>query len=283
LQANTLRRRPLLQPASVQESGRPTSAMRKSPQPLPWLDADEPFPSVQTAWAAGDPAPGLLAAGRALDVPTLKEAYALGIFPWFGAGQPILWWSPDPRMVLRTDDFRLHRSLRKTLQRFTASAGHEIRFDTAFPEVIHACATTPRDGQPGTWIVPDMVKAYTALHRAGHAHSVETWVHGELVGGLYCVNLGGTVFGESMFARQTDASKIALAALVAFCRESNMPMIDCQQNTPHLASFGAAEMPRAEFVAAVATNMAQTPPRWEFDALYWNQILKAETPSEFTK
>jgi leucyl/phenylalanyl-tRNA--protein transferase len=256
--------------------------MRKSPHPLPWLDADEPFPPVETAWAAGDPAPGLLAAGRALDVSTLRQAYAKGIFPWFGAGQPILWWSPDPRMVLRTDHFKLHRSLRKTLLRFVASDGHEIRFDTAFPQVINSCATTPRDGQPGTWIVPDMVKAYTALHRAGDAHSVETWIHGELVGGLYCVNLGGMVFGESMFSHQTDASKIALAALVAFCRAAEMPMIDCQQNTRHLASFGAAEMPRAEFVSAVATNMLQTAPRWEFDALYWNQILKAKTQNGLT-
>ncbi|OOG39945.1 leucyl/phenylalanyl-tRNA--protein transferase [Polaromonas sp. A23] len=256
--------------------------MRKSPHPLPWLDADEPFPPVEAAWAAGDPAPGLLAAGRSLGVSTLRQAYAMGIFPWFGAGQPILWWSPDPRMVLRTDHFRLHRSLRKTLLRFVAAPGHEIRFDTAFPQVIHACATTLRDGQPGTWIVPDMVKAYTALHCAGDAHSVETWIHGELVGGLYCVNLGGMVFGESMFARQTDASKIALAALVAFCRAKEMPMVDCQQNTGHLASFGATEMPRAEFVSAVATNMTQTAPRWEFDALYWNQILKAKTQNELT-
>ncbi|WP_397410358.1 leucyl/phenylalanyl-tRNA--protein transferase [Polaromonas sp.] len=256
--------------------------MRKSPHPLPWLDADEAFPPVETAWGEGDPAPGLLAAGRSLDVASLKQAYALGIFPWFGVGQPILWWSPDPRMVLRTDNFKLHRSLRKSLLRFIGAAGHEIRFDTAFAQVIHACASTPRDGQPGTWIVPDMVKAYTALHRAGHAHSVETWANGRLVGGLYCVNLGSMVFGESMFAHQTDASKMALAALVAFCRAKGLPMIDCQQNTRHLASLGAAEISRAELVAQVATLATQASPRWEFDALYWQQLLTARPQNDLT-
>ena len=256
--------------------------MRKSPHPLPWLDADEPFPPVETAWTEGDLAPGLLAAGRSLDVASLRLAYAQGIFPWFGLGQPILWWSPNPRMVLQTQHFRLHRSLRKSLLRFINAPGHAVRFDTAFEAVIHACAGTPRDGQAGTWIVPDMVKAYAALHHAGNAHSVETWVNGELAGGLYCVNLGGMVFGESMFAHRTDASKIALAALVAFCRAKGLPLIDCQQNTRHLASLGAAEIPRAEFVAHVATNVRQTSPRWEFDTLYWNQILAAKTQSDLT-
>ena len=251
--------------------------MRKSPHPLPWLAAGEPFPPVATAWSGNDPAPGLLAAGLALDVSTLLQAYSLGIFPWFGAGQPILWWSPDPRMVLRTQHFKIHRSLRKSLLRFNGAARHEIRFDTAFAEVIHACATTPRAGQPGTWIVPDMVLAYNALHQAGHAHSVETWVDDELVGGLYCVNLGGMVFGESMFALQTDASKTALAALVAFCRAQDIAMIDCQQNTRHLAFLGAAEIPRAEFVVHVGNSAAETSPEWQFDPLYWSQILTAET------
>ena len=251
--------------------------MRKTPHPLPWLAADEAFPPLETAWGDKDPAPGLLAAGRTLDICSLLQAYALGVFPWFSAGQPILWWSPDPRMVLRTQDFKLHHSLRKSLQRFIAAPGHEIRFDSAFAEVIQACATTPRAGQPGTWIVPDMVQAYTALHRAGHAHSVETWIDGQLVGGLYCVNLGRMVFGESMFAHRSDASKTALAALVAFCRAQDIRMIDCQQNTAHLASLGAAEMPRSAFVAEVATLAAETRPQWRFDPLYWNQLLKAKT------
>ena len=260
----------------------PSLTVRKSTPPLPWLDADDAFPSIETAWAEGDPAPGLLAAGRTLNVSTLRQAYGLGIFPWFGAGQPILWWSPNPRMVLRTQAFRLHRSLRKSLLRFINTPGHEIRFDTAFLEVIHACASTPRDGQPGTWIVPDMVRAYAALHSAGSAHSVETWIDDKLVGGLYCVNLGGMVFGESMFAHRTDASKIALAALVAFCRAKGVAMIDCQQNTRHLASLGAVEIPRADFVAHVSNAAGAASPEWQFESLYWNQLLTASTQNDLT-
>lgn len=247
--------------------------MGKLPRPVPWLAAGESFPPLEEAWSHYDPAPGLLAAGAALDVPTLVQAYSRGIFPWFSLGQPPLWWSPDPRMVLQTRHFRLHRSLRKTLARFQAQAGCEIRFDSVFEQVINACASKPREGQPGTWIVPDMVQAYTSLHRAGHAHSVETWVDGELAGGLYCVNLGRMVFGESMFAHQTDASKIALAALVAFCRAHGMAMIDCQQNTRHLASLGAGEISRVEFVSHLAANVNKTVPLWEFKPVYWNQLL----------
>jgi leucyl/phenylalanyl-tRNA--protein transferase len=251
--------------------------MSKSPRPLPRLAANEAFPPVENAWTDSDPAPGLLAAGRSLTVPTLLEAYSQGIFPWFGVGQPILWWSPNPRMVLRTQDFKLHRSLRKSLLHFLDSPDHEVRFDTAFAEVIQACASAPRIEQAGTWIVPDMVDAYIALHRAGHAHSIETWAHGELVGGLYCVNLGGMVFGESMFSHQTDASKIALAALVAFCRAQDIDVIDCQQNTRHLASLGAKEIPRALFVSHVAQTATAVAPEWKFDDLYWKQMLTAKT------
>ena len=250
--------------------------MRKQPRPIPWLDAHEDFPALETAWAHCDPAPGLLAAGGVLDVPTLKNAYAHGIFPWFSAGQPILWWSPDPRMALHTADFRLYRSLRKTVSRFATDSSCAIRFNTVFEQVILACATQPRHGQAGTWIVPEMVHAYTELHRAGHAHSVETWQNGELVGGLYCVNLGRMVFGESMFAHRTDASKIALAALVAFCRAKGMAMIDCQQNTRHLASLGAHEIDRAKFVSHVADNTVKAAPDWQFKPVYWNQILTAD-------
>ena len=247
--------------------------MGKLPRPVLWLAAGESFPPVANAWGHQDPAPGLLAAGASLDVPTLVQAYSLGIFPWFSLGQPVLWWSPDPRMVLRTRSFRLHRSLRKSLIHFLSDPKCEIRFDSAFEQVIDACASKPRDGQPGTWIVPDMVQAYTALHRAGHAHSVETWAAGQLVGGLYCVNLGRMVFGESMFAHQADASKIALAALVAFCRAQRIPMIDCQQNTRHLASLGAAEISRSEFVSHLGQNVGKTAPVWQFQPLYWNEIL----------
>ena len=247
--------------------------------PLPWLAAGQSFPSLENAWGNADPAPGLLAAGETLDTATLVRAYSRGIFPWFSLGQPVLWWSPDPRMVLRTRDFRLHRSLRKSIVHFMNDAQCEIRFDCAFQRVVSACASKPRAGQSGTWIVSEMEQAYCELHRAGHAHSVETWVNGELAGGLYCVNLGRVVFGESMFAHQTDASKIALAALAAFCRSSDIAMIDCQQNTSHLASLGAAEISRAEFANHLSRNVVRTAPAWHFDSLYWHQILNSAMPT----
>jgi leucyl/phenylalanyl-tRNA---protein transferase len=240
---------------------------------LPWLEAGDTFPPVEMALGVDSDAAGLLAAGGALDVATLKAAYAQGIFPWYSTGQPILWWSPNPRMVLQVAHFKLHRSLRKTLAKFSYTPGCEIRIDHDFAAVIAACAQSPREGQGGTWIVPDMVAAYCQLHAAGHAHSVETWVDGQLVGGLYCTNVGGAVFGESMFSRASDASKIALSALVALCRAHGVVQIDCQQNTSHLASLGAQEMPREEFCAAVSVAAAQKPPVWRFEPQHWAQIL----------
>lgn len=244
---------------------------------LPWLKPGDPFPDPAQAWDERQPAPGLLAAGGALDVATLRRAYQAGIFPWFSEGQPILWWSTDPRMVLFTDEFRLHRSLRKTLARFVADPRCEIRFDCAFDRVIAACATTERAEQSGTWIVPAMVRAYQAFHRAGFAHSVETWIDGELVGGLYCVVIGRAVFGESMFTRVPDASKIALAALVAWCRQAGVAAVDCQQNTRHLASLGAREIPRRQFVEHVAREAAREPAAWRFEPVYWNSLLPHPT------
>jgi leucyl/phenylalanyl-tRNA---protein transferase len=239
------------------------------PQRLPWLAAGEDFPPVAQAWGPLDPAPGLLAAGSDLSVLTLKSAYAQGVFPWYSEGQPTLWWSPDPRMVLRVDDFELHRSLRKTLQKFLQTPGCEIRIDHDFAAVIAACASSPRAGQRGTWILPEMQAAYTRLHEAGCAHSVETWVDGALVGGLYCTALGAAVFGESMFARQTDASKIALCALVALCKAQGVALIDCQQNTAHLAGLGAREMPREAFCAHVRHATAQAPRTWRAKSVEW--------------
>ena len=244
---------------------------------LPWLDPGDPFPPASQACDTSQPAPGLLAAGGSLDVETLRRAYSGAVFPWFSDGQPILWWSTDPRMVLFTDEFRLHRSLRKTLTRFTHRPDCEIRIDSAFTEVINACAGSDRPGQSGTWIVPPMVRAYEDFQRAGFAHSVETWIDGKLAGGLYCVAIGHAVFGESMFTRVPDASKIALAALVAFCRAAGMAIIDCQQNTDHLASLGAREIDRAEFVGEVARNVGKRPPRWQFEPVYWRQLLPRET------
>lgn len=240
---------------------------------LPWLAPGEAFPPAAQAWGPGDPIPGLLAAGGALDVSTLRLAYAQGIFPWFSQDQPILWWSTDPRMVLRPENFRLQPSLRKSIRQGLRSGRLTIRIDTAFPAVIRACATLPRSGQAGTWIVPSMQDAYIALHAAGEAHSVETWWEDQLVGGLYCVNQGRMVFGESMFNHRTDASKIALAALVACARVWAIPAIDCQQNTRHLASLGAEEMPRTAFLELLKGACQWPAPRWEFDPLHWNELL----------
>lgn len=239
---------------------------------LPWLEAEQPFPPVTRAWGLSTPAPGLLAAGGALTVPTLRSAYSQGIFPWFSDGQPILWWSPDPRMVLTVAHFRLHPSFKKTLKKFRSSTHCEIRVNTDFRRVMEACASSPRDRQAGTWIVPDMVEAYVQLHRSGSAHSIETWVNGELVGGLYCVALGKAVFGESMFSWATDASKIALAALVCLCRRHGIAQIDCQQNTGHLASLGAQEMSRALFLERVASALTEPAPSWQFDAGDWDRL-----------
>lgn len=259
--------------AKVRDAQRMT---RHRPTPsLPWLAPGEAFPPVSQAWGEGDPIPGLLAAGGVLDTPTLCTAYAQGIFPWFGNDQPILWWSTDPRMVLRPEAFKLHPSLRKMLRQGLRSGRLEIRIDTAFREVIRACAGTPRKGQQGTWIVPSMQQAYADLHEAGVAHSVETWWDGHLVGGLYVVNLGRMVFGESMFSHRTDASKMALAGLVACARAWGIRAIDCQQNTRHLASLGAAEVPRAEFLEWLAGASQLPAPDWRFDPLYWNELFFA--------
>jgi leucyl/phenylalanyl-tRNA---protein transferase len=209
-----------------------------------------------------------------LNVSTLKSAYAQGIFPWYSTGQPVLWWSPDPRMVLQVTHFKLHRSLRKTLTKFSYTPGCELRIDHDFAAVISACANARREGQAGTWIVQDMQDAYCDLHAAGHAHSVETWTDGKLVGGLYCTNVGSAVFGESMFSRASDASKIALSGLVALCRAHGVGQIDCQQNTAHLASLGAAEMPREAFCAAVSLAVQRPAPVWRFEPLYWQHLLQ---------
>jgi leucyl/phenylalanyl-tRNA--protein transferase len=176
-------------------------------------------------------------------------------------------------MVLNTSDFKLHPSLRKTLRKFRDAPHCSIRVDSAFSSVIHACATRERIGQNGTWILPSMVQAYEQLHNEGIAHSVETWIDGKLVGGLYCIALGKAVFGESMFAYATDASKIALAALVCLAREHDIPWIDCQQNTRHLASLGAKEMPRDLFLAGIQKLHRQPEIPWEFKSVYWSQLL----------
>lgn len=240
---------------------------------IPWLEVNAPLPPPETAQKKSSSLAGLVAAAGGLSVTRLCEAYQQGMFPWFSDGQPVLWWSPDPRMVLQTEEFKLHRSLRKTLRSFIANPVCQIRIDTAFADVIRHCAQTPRQGQPGTWIVEEMIDAYIALHQAGFAHSIETWINGELVGGLYCVSIGNTLFGESMFAHQTDASKIALAALVAFARAQGLTWIDCQQNTKHLASLGAKEMPRSDFLGLVREAPKQVHRAWTFEAAHWTLLL----------
>jgi leucyl/phenylalanyl-tRNA--protein transferase len=235
------------------------------------------FPAASQAWGEKSPVPGLLCAGGDLRIDTLLSAYGQGIFPWYSEGQPPLWWSPDPRMVLHVDEFRVHPSLGKTLKKFTQTASCEIRIDSAFEEVIRACSSSPRQGQTGTWILPDMIEAYIRFQRAGFAHSVEAWADGELIGGLYCVGIGQAVFGESMFHRATDGSKVALAALVAFCRHHRLPLIDCQQNTHHLASLGAREISRAAFMHRVTSLTSQPKPAWVFEPVYWTELAASKT------
>ena len=226
---------------------------------IPWLGPRDPFPPVETAMR--DPN-GLLAAGGDLSPERLIDAYSRGVFPWFGDDDPLLWWSPDPRMVLFVDELHVSRSLRRVLKarRFT------VTFDTAFREVMLACAA-PREGQDSTWITPSMLHAYSQLSRLGYAHSVEAWAEGRLVGGLYGVAIGRMFFGESMFARQTDASKVAFVVLVRHLQRWGVPMIDCQMSTPHLASLGARDIPRAEFLEAMRHLVHQPPlgTRWAID------------------
>ncbi|MBD8541375.1 leucyl/phenylalanyl-tRNA--protein transferase [Oxalobacteraceae sp. CFBP 13708] len=219
---------------------------------IPWLDIDTPFPDVSKALTVE--APGLLAAGADLSPARLLQAYRNGIFPWFSEGQPILWWSTDPRMVLYTDQFKVSNSLAKTLRKIERSrldgGRWDVRFDSAFDDVMRACAAPRRDG-PGTWISDEIIAGYTGLHTLGYAHSAEVWLDGELVGGAYGVCIGRMFYGESMFARVSDASKVALAYLVAFLQRHGVEMVDCQQETGHLASLGAAPIPRSRFLEHV--------------------------------
>ncbi|MRS99266.1 leucyl/phenylalanyl-tRNA--protein transferase [Ralstonia pickettii] len=233
---------------------------------IAWLDPHDPFPPVDRALGPESEAPGLLAASAELSPQRLLIAYRQGIFPWYAQGQPVLWWSTDPRMVLRPEDFRVSTTFRKTLRRVLDDPAWEIRIDNGFRETMVACATTARPGQHGTWITEDVIQAYTSLHRRGYAHSVEAWYAGQRVGGLYGVALGRMFYGESMFAHRTDASKIALAALCAFLGGQGVAMIDCQQETEHLASLGGAPVPRAAFLAHVreAANAPAIVP-WHFD------------------
>jgi len=225
---------------------------------IPWLDDDASFPPLTRALTEPN---GLLAAGGDLSVERLVEAYRNGIFPWYSDDQPLLWWSPDPRMVLIPAELKISRSLGKRLR----ERDFEIRVDSQFEAVMRACAA-PRAQQDGTWITEDMVAAYTTLHSRGIAHSVETWIGGELAGGLYGVALGRMFYGESMFTRSTDASKLALVHLVRQLERWQFGLIDCQMATPHLASLGARAMPRADFVRRLKVLVnCEAPRSWRFD------------------
>lgn len=230
---------------------------------IPWLERDDPFPPLASALKHPN---GLLAAGADLSPARLLAAYRQGIFPWYSDGEPILWWSPDPRMVLVPSELKISRSLAKTLR----NRSHEIRFDSAFAAVMHGCATrgadpaAPSATAPGTWITDEMRAAYLRLHELGYAHSAETWIEGELAGGLYGVAIGRMFYGESMFTRARDASKMAMVHLVRRLERHDCGMIDCQMHTGHLASLGARAIPRSEFSLRLQelVNYGMTPTKW---------------------
>ncbi len=225
---------------------------------IPFLGPADRFPPVDQALDEPD---GLLAAGGGLSVERLVDAYGHGIFPWFSAGDPVLWWSPDPRMVLAPRDLHVSRSLRTRLRKGDV----RVTADTAFERVLRECAA-PRLGETGTWLLPEMRRAYTALHLAGFAHSIEVWIGDDLAGGIYGVSLGRMFFGESMFSRRTDGSKIAMVHLAAQLDRWGFPLIDCQMETDHLVSLGAVSMSRRRFVTEVQRLVMQPAPSWTLDA-----------------
>lgn len=224
---------------------------------IAWLEPEDDFPPLSAALTEPN---GLLAASAELSVERLITAYLHGIFPWFSPGDPVLWWSPDPRMVLFPQEFQPSHSLRKLLRQ----GNYTVRLDSDFAAVIRACGETPRHGQNGTWITPEIIAAYSELHRLGLAHSVETWRDGKLVGGLYGVAIGKMFYGESMFAWQSNASKIAFAHLVAYLQDQGFGLIDCQMQTAHLTSLGGRTIPRQTFVQQLheLSTQAFTPNRW---------------------
>lgn len=235
---------------------------------LPWLAEHAPPEALPPAESARNEPNGLLAVGGSLDPDWLLHAYAHGAFPWYNPGEPILWWSPDPRAVMRPEDLRISRSLRRRIRAGT----YDIRADTRFASVIDACAG-PRDSSEGTWITKQMKAAYLRLHALGYAHCFEAWQSEQLVGGLYGVALGNIFFGESMFTHANDASKVAFAAAVGYLKSRNFELIDCQIPSAHLTSLGATLMRRTDFVATLATLCASVRPpgAWTEDFLRWAQ------------
>jgi leucyl/phenylalanyl-tRNA--protein transferase len=232
---------------------------------LQWINPGEKLPPSHQALSIDEGANGLLAAGMDLSAARLLEAYGRGIFPWFSEGEPVLWWTPSPRMVLMVGEFKVSKSFRKVLTGAVNDASLELKVDRDFAHTMQACAA-PRSAEGGTWISPAMIEAYSELHAQGFAHSIEVTRNGQTLGGLYCVCIGRMVFGESMFSKEPNGSKIALAALVGWMRVHGAPMIDCQQRTAHLASLGGREINRESFESLLSELTGQCVLPWSSDA-----------------
>jgi len=234
---------------------------------ITWLGPQDSFPNPLLASDPDPSVPGLIAVSERIYPGQLSQAYQLGIFPWYSDNQPVLWWSPDPRMVLKPNEFKCSDSLKKNIRLFCQDVHSQIAVDEDFGAVIRACATSTRKDQDGTWITHEIMEAYTALHEEGHAHSIVVTEDGQIIGGLYCVSFGSMIFGESMFSRKPGTSKIALAALSAWCLQNGIVMIDCQQETSHLHSLGAAPISRREFLEQLQISLNQTKIElsWTFD------------------
>ncbi|NBT73757.1 MAG: leucyl/phenylalanyl-tRNA--protein transferase [Betaproteobacteria bacterium] len=238
--------------------------------PLAWVGPSDDFPPSQQAWTDEHGANGLLAVGSSLTTELLIRAYGRGVFPWSSSAEPVLWWTPNPRMVLPVAHFRCHRSIRQAARQF-AQEGLVIRFDQDFGEVMSACAE-PRKDEAGTWITDNIRQAYLGLHDLGLAHCVGLYQGQRLLAGLYFVNLGAMVFGESMFTRVSNGSKVCLAALVHACRQAGVALIDCQQETSHLASLGASPMARADFEQHLKQTVEADPISWPISAYDWSVL-----------
>lgn len=246
---------------------------------MPWVDDGEPFPPTSGALPAGDAA-GLLAVGGTISAARMEDAARHGIFPLYNTDTPVMWWAPDQRMVIPVAEVRLSHTMRPTLRRFIRKPACDVRVDSAFEDVLAGCATTKRKGQDGpTWILPELERAYLDMWRAGSVHSFETWMDGELVGGLFGIELGRTFSIESMFSRRSDASKIAFAALTAFSREHGIDMLDCQLYSPHLESLGGRLVPREEFEESLQRGLRQPAiESWRFDERLW-ELLDLHAPA----
>mgnify|MGYP006268523511 CR=1 FL=1 len=237
-----------------------------------FLYPDDPLPSPEDFIQDPNFPEGLIALSDEINPQRLIQAYQQGIFPWYSEGQPVLWWFTSPRMVLNPENFIVSHSLRKKIKQILRDPDWEIRVDSAFADVIRACANSPRKGQEGTWITTEIQESYQALHQQGIAHSIETWYQDKLVGGLYGVNLGEMFFGESMFSSASNASKIALAALTAMCINVGIPLIDCQQQTQHLTSMGGQLIDKSQFIQTIKGLVKKISPKWQFDKnvlAYW--------------